>query len=112
VHMGDNIVDLYEVPVDCVQEQIKNNRRMGIGPMGVADMFLKMNIRYGSQESLDLIDKIMTIWKEATVEASRELAVKRGPFPNWDKSIYCERNEPYRRNAALTNAAPTGSISR
>lgn len=113
VHLGDNVVDMYEVKnVPRVEETIKKNRRMGIGPMGFANLCIKMGIVYGSEECLNLIDEIGTLWQTITVEKSRRLAEIRGPFPNFDKSIYFQRNEPFRRNTALTNSAPTGTISR
>ena len=112
VVMGDNICEMYDVRVKRVSNSIKNNRRIGIGPMGFGDMCLKLGIRYGSVECIVLIEKIMQLWKKTTVEKSQKLAMKRGPFPNWEKSIYFLNGEPIRRNAALTNAAPTGTIAR
>jgi ribonucleoside-diphosphate reductase alpha chain len=45
------------------------------------------------------------------VDASRALAVERGPFPNFEHSVYARRGEPARRHATVTTVAPTGSIS-
>lgn len=112
VRMGDNIIDMYEVPVEIVKEQIKGNRRLGIGPMGFADFLIKLRIRYGSAECIEYIEKIMKIWKTVTVDESRKLAKERGPFINWQKSKYYFNEEEFQRNATLTTAAPTGSISR
>lgn len=112
VRMGDNIIDMYKIPVKLVADQAKNNRRIGIGAMGFADMLIKLRVRYGSDKCIEIIDEMMTLWKSVTVDESQKLAIERGEFPNWEKSIYFLNGEPKRRNAALTNMAPTGSISR
>jgi len=110
--IGDNIVDLYKVPVELVAEQIKKNRRIGIGVMGTADMFIKLGIRYGSDESIQIIEEMMSMWKTVLFDESRKLALERGEFPNWTKSRPFLLGEPIQRNATLLTAAPTGSISR
>lgn len=112
VNMGDCTVDLYNVPVERVANQIKNNRRLGIGPMGVYDMCVKMRVRYGSDDSLQIIRQVMQLWKDVLIDESRKIAQEKGPFLNWENSIFFLNNEPFRRNVALSDAAPTGSISR
>src|SRR5579864_4122475 len=42
-------------------------------------------------------------------EESQAMAVVRGPFPNWERSIY--RDGPPLRNSTVTTIAPTGTIS-
>lgn len=112
VRAGDNIIDMYDIPVKLVADQAKNNRRIGIGVMGFADMLIKLRVRYGSDKCIEIIEEMMSLWKRVTVDESQKLAIERGAFANWEKSIYFLNGEPKRRNAALTNIAPTGSISR
>ena len=49
--------------------------------------------------------------QESAREASRQLAEKRGPFPNIDKSIYKDSEKNQLRNATTTTIAPTGTLS-
>jgi ribonucleoside-diphosphate reductase alpha chain len=44
-------------------------------------------------------------------KASSELANLRGPFPNWNSSIWRTKRKKKVRNACLTCVAPTGTIS-
>ena len=34
------------------RESVKNWRKIGLGVMGLADMFIKLGIKYGSEESI------------------------------------------------------------
>ena len=54
-----------EFPIsDCYIAQAKY-LRMGLGVMGFADMLMKMEIMYDSQEALDIIDVICPIMQES-----------------------------------------------
>jgi len=43
---------------------------------------------YDSQEATDLGNQLMAFVKEKSTISRRSLPRKRGPFPNWDHSIY------------------------
>ena len=101
-----------------------NYRNIGLGVMGFADMFIKLGIIYGSEESLKLTDKIMKLMLKSAVEASVELAVEKGSFPKYRKelfdstilkNIFTESElEEFKilgiRNCSLLSIAPTGSL--
>src|SRR5690606_34946662 len=103
-----------------------STRRIGLGTMGLADMLIKLGIRYGSPQSLSLIDELYMFIRNEAYAASIELAKERGPFPAFKKEKHIEiLREEYDfpeylladiekyglRNGTLLTLAPTGSTS-
>ena len=110
--MLDNVIDLTDFPVDKVNATFRNNRRIGLGIMGFADMLYQMGIPYDSEEGYATAEKVMSIVNNTAHEASEELAAEKSCFPNWDISIFAPKEKNIKmRNSALTTIAPTGSIS-
>ena len=107
VHFLDNVIDMSEFPLDKITEMVQGNRKIGLGVMGYSDMLLKLGLAYNSQEAVETAENIMGFINKKAREASHKLAKRRGPFPNFEKSIY----EKEYRNATTTTIAPTGSIS-
>lgn len=112
VRMLDNVIDLTDFPVEKVNATFRNNRRIGLGIMGFADMLYQLRIPYDSEEGYRTAEKVMSIVNNTAHEASEELADTKSCFPNWDISIYGPKEkDTKKRNSALTTIAPTGSIS-
>ncbi len=109
VRFLDNVIDVNKYPLAEIEEVTKLNRRIGLGVMGLADLFILMGIKYDSEEALELAEKIASFLREEAEKQTRLLAEERGNFPNIDKSIY--KGEK-RRNATVLTIAPTGTISR
>jgi ribonucleoside-diphosphate reductase alpha chain len=110
VRMLDNVIDLTSAPVEKINRSIRNNRRVGIGIMGFADMLYLLKIPYNSDEGFKTAEKVMKCIQDSTHEMSEQLAKEKGEMPNWEHSIYSKKGVKM-RNAALTNIAPTGTIS-
>ncbi len=121
----DNVID-YNIDRHALENQkenARNDRRIGLGILGLGDMLVKMKIRYDSDDALHTVDQVMQIFRDTVYEASIDLAVEKGPFPNFDWSGYSKstfiKNLPKRlrdmiktsgiRNATCTTVAPTGS---
>jgi ribonucleoside-diphosphate reductase alpha chain len=106
-----------------------NGRRTGLGITGLGDALAALNIRYGSQLSIEMTSAIYQHLAMGAHKSSCQLAVERGSFPVFDYNK--EKDHPYlnrvmnacgletqrqwkttgRRNIALTTTAPVGSVS-
>ncbi|HEY8259205.1 MAG TPA: vitamin B12-dependent ribonucleotide reductase [Gemmatimonadales bacterium] len=123
-HFLENVIDANQYPLPEITDLAQRIRRIGLGVMGLADVFVKLGIAYDSEEGVALGRRIQQfVDEEAKVESER-LATERGVFPEWERSIWgpdqtCargphgERIRPMRRlrNCNVTTVAPTGTIS-
>jgi ribonucleoside-diphosphate reductase alpha chain len=123
-HFLENVIDANQYPLPEISELAQRIRRIGLGVMGLADLFVRLGVAYDSEEGVALGRKLQQfVDDEAKVESER-LATHRGVFPEWDRSIWgpdascargpnAERVRPMRRlrNCNVTTVAPTGTIS-
>jgi ribonucleoside-diphosphate reductase alpha chain len=123
-HFLENVIDANQYPLQEITDLAQRIRRIGLGVMGLADLFVKLGIAYDSDEGVALGRKLQQfVDEEAKVESER-LAKERGVFPEWERSIWGpdqtaargpkgERIRPMRRlrNCNVTTVAPTGTIS-
>lgn len=119
----DNVIDTCAWPLPEIEDVVKRTRPVGLGIMGFADLCLKLKITYGSQESIDLMDKVMGFVRRESWAKSLELGAEKGVFPelepnaeSYSNFIYDElgfsRDIPLTpRNYEVTTIAPTGTIS-
>lgn len=121
----DDVVDANEYFIPENEKAQMGTRRTGLGTMGLADALIKMELRYGHEESLPVIERVYRTIRDAAYECSADLAIEKGPFPSWDREKYAQGvfikrlpaalqeqiAETGTRNAVLLTQAPTGSTS-
>ncbi len=121
----DNVIDYnidrHALPIQ--RENAVNDRRIGLGMLGLGDMLVKMGIKYDSEDALETVNQVCQIFRDTAYEASVSLAVEKGAFPNFDLELYGKskfvKNLPKAvkndiaehgiRNATVLTVPPTGS---
>ena len=132
--VADCIIGLNEVldeglelhPLKEQKESVRQYRQIGLGVMGIADMLIKLNIRYGSEKSIDLCEKIAKIMLNSAVKQSALLAKELGSYEKYNKDAIFKSDffinnidedvkelikEYGLRNSQILTIPPTGSIS-
>lgn len=122
----DNVID--KTPYHFEENRInqQGERRVGLGSMGLAELMIKLQIRYGSPESLEFLDKLYGFMAKEAYLASAEISAEKGSFKHFDTekflqsgfmknmvSVYPEVGAAIQkngmRNVTVITQAPTGS---
>jgi ribonucleoside-diphosphate reductase alpha chain len=125
VRFLDNVISVSTYPLQKIEEESKNTRRIGLGVTAFHDMLLKLGIKYNSEESLKIVDRIFPFICNKAYETSSFIAVEKGVFSVFDKekimksgfiktlknSVRLRIREYGLRNSNLLSCAPTGTIS-
>jgi len=126
----ENVVTMSDFPVKQIEEKVRAMRKIGLGIMGLAQLYIQLGMRYGSDPANAVARQLMTHINHGSKWASHELATERGSFADWDDSKYADPTR-YRdwfekqtgldadewadgfpiRNHNTTTIAPTGTTS-
>jgi ribonucleoside-diphosphate reductase alpha chain len=112
VRFLDDVIEINKFPLPQLKAMNMRTRRIGLGVMGWADVLCSLKIPYDSLEAVDLAEKLSKFIHDRAWEASEDLAVTRGPFPEWEHSALKNQLKKPVRHSSVTTIAPTGTISR
>jgi ribonucleoside-diphosphate reductase alpha chain len=126
----ENVVTMSDFPVPEIEQKVREMRKIGLGVMGLAQLYIQLGVRYGSDAGNEMARQLMRHINHGSKWASHELAGERGSFEEWPKSKYADPVR-YRewfehqtgldaeewadgfpiRNHNTTTIAPTGTTS-
>jgi len=126
----ENVVTMSDFPVEKIEQKVRDMRKIGLGVMGLAQLYIQLGIQYGTEPGNEVARQLMTHINHASKQTSHELAKERGTFNDWEDSKYADPTE-YRdwfehytgldadewedgfpmRNHNTTTIAPTGTTS-
>lgn len=112
-------------PLQIQRDTVRDYRQIGIGVMGIADMLIKLELKYDTDEAIEICDTIGKVLANESIKVSALLSKEEGYYPKYKTSIldseFLRNNtsvETYElvkkyglRNSQLLTIAPTGSIS-
>lgn len=113
-------------PLQIQRDTVRDYRQIGIGVMGIADMLIKMGIKYDEPKAIETCELIGFILANQAIKQSALLAKEHGAYPKynadaimhsgflWDNTAddTFDLVDKYGlRNSQLLTIAPTGSIS-
>lgn len=113
-------------PLKEQRDSVGDWRQIGLGIFGLADMLIKMGIKYGSKESIELCDQIGKEMAQTAMKTSIILAKHTTSYPRFNadaiaQSSFWNRHQMKNfndslhmygmRNSQLLTIAPTGTLS-
>lgn len=124
VRFLDNVIDATPYFFQENETQQKSERRVGLGTVGLAEMLIRLRIRYGSPDSLDFLDKLYAFIAREAYLASADIAAEKGSFERFDAEQFLASGfmqgmpedvrqavrEKGIRNVTLLTQAPTGTV--
>ncbi|MEV8434801.1 ribonucleoside-diphosphate reductase subunit alpha [Streptomyces chartreusis] len=82
----DRVVDINFYPTEQAGRSNAKWRPVGLGAMGLQDVFFKLRLPFDSTEAKELSTRIAERIMLAAYEASADLAERSGPLPAWEKT--------------------------
>lgn len=79
----DNIIDTNDYPTPEAERSNKRHRPLGIGIIGLADVFAQMKLVFGSEEAQQVDSAIASAIYYGALKKSAEIAKINGPYPSF-----------------------------
>jgi len=74
----NDVLEINQYPTEHIAEESDKSKRIGLGIMGLADLFFKLKIPYHSHEGFQLMDELSKTLYIESVKTSIDLAEERG----------------------------------
>jgi len=125
VRFLDNVIEVNKYTLKDIDINAHKSRRIGIGVIGLAEYLFAKKAIYGSEKAVAEAERVMRFIRDSVYQASLELSIEKGAFPQFDPIAYGKasfiRKLPASlrmdikkfgvRNCTLMALAPTGTIS-
>jgi len=82
----DNLIDINRLPIPEATKSDKENRAVGLGVMGFADVTEQLGMSYDSEYAADFADRIFEFISYMAIDESANLARDRGAYKNFPGS--------------------------
>ena len=86
VRQLDDLIDINVLPIPEAAHSDMENRAVGLGVMGLADVLEQLGMAYDSEHAWDFTDKIFEFISYAAIDESANLAAERGNYKNFEGS--------------------------
>ncbi len=83
VRQLDNLVDINILPIPEAIKSDHENRAIGLGVMGLADVLEQFGMSYDSPHAWDFTDRVFEFISYMAIDESANLAKERGSYPNF-----------------------------
>ncbi len=90
----DNLVDINTLTLPEARKSDSENRAVGLGVMGVADVFEKLGLPYDSEAAYNFADRVFEFVSYMAIDESAELAKVRGMYRNFHGSRWSKGMVP------------------
>ncbi len=88
VRFLDNVIDANRYPLKQIEEATKRTRKVGLGVMGLARMFIKLGISYDSIDAIYLSYQLAKFIYYYALKTSIDIAKEKGSFSAYDPKLY------------------------
>ena len=95
VRQLDNLIDINKLPVPEAEKSDKENRAVGLGVMGLADVFERLGLAYDSEHAYNFTDRIFEFVSYMAIDESANLAAERGVYKNFEGSRWSKGMVPF-----------------
>lgn len=125
IRFADDVIDNCSFPLPEISEKAVQERRIGLGLMGVHDTLIALKLPYDSEEGRKFIETVLIFMRDEAYKTSINLAKEKGSFALLNKKKFLKSGfiktlpkeivksieDEGIRNATLLTQAPTGSTS-